>query len=40
VPEMTWPLWGLALGLATLAYHYRHRGPCGICGRGEPANAT
>lgn len=33
VPEMTWPLWGIALGAATLAYHYRRRGPCEACGR-------
>jgi hypothetical protein len=32
LPEMTWPLWGLALGAATLAYHYRRRGRCEACG--------
>ncbi len=34
LPEMTWPLWGFALGAATLAYHYRRRGRCEACGRG------
>jgi hypothetical protein len=27
-PELLWPLWGVALALATLAYFYRRRGPC------------
>ena len=31
-PELLWPLWGFALGVATLAY-YRRRGGCGHCGR-------
>lgn len=35
-PELFWPLWGAALGAATLAYHYRRRGRCGRCGRGAP----
>jgi hypothetical protein len=30
---LVWPLWGLALGTATLAYHYRRRGRCPRCGR-------
>jgi hypothetical protein len=34
-PGLVWPLWGVALGAATLAYHYRRRGRCGVCGRGE-----
>jgi hypothetical protein len=34
VPELLWPLWGAALGAATLAYHYRTRGRCAHCGRG------
>jgi len=25
-PELLWPLWGGALGVATLAYYYRRRG--------------
>jgi len=33
VPEFFWPLWGGALGLATLAYHLRRRGRCRHCGR-------
>lgn len=33
VPLLFWPLWGLALGAATLAYYYRRRGRCKHCGR-------
>jgi hypothetical protein len=33
VPELFWPLWGLALAAATLAYYYRRRGRCLHCGR-------
>lgn len=32
-PELLWPLWGVALAVATLAYYYRRRGRCGVCGR-------
>ena len=32
-PGLLWPLWGLGLGAATLAYHYRRRGRCSRCGR-------
>jgi hypothetical protein len=32
-PELLWPLWGAALGAATLAYYYRRRGGCNHCGR-------
>lgn len=32
-PELLWPLWGVALAAATLAYYYRGRGRCGHCGR-------
>jgi hypothetical protein len=32
-PTLLWPVWGIALGAATLAYHYRRRGRCGRCGR-------
>src|SRR5215216_2088367 len=32
-PELLWPLWGAALGAATLAYYYRRRGKCEHCGR-------
>ncbi|GIJ79274.1 hypothetical protein SAMN05443287_11048 [Micromonospora phaseoli] len=33
-PMLFFPLWGLALGAATYAYHLRRRGVCGHCGRG------
>jgi hypothetical protein len=33
VPELFWPIWGLALFTATLAYYYRRRGRCPYCGR-------
>jgi hypothetical protein len=32
-PELLWPLWGVALAAATLAYYYRTRGRCVHCGR-------
>jgi hypothetical protein len=32
-PMLLWPLWGVALGAATLAYHLRRRGRCPRCGR-------
>ncbi|MGH2446432.1 MAG: hypothetical protein ACRDGD_10420 [Candidatus Limnocylindria bacterium] len=32
-PELLWPPWGVALGAATLAYHFRRRGRCSRCGR-------
>lgn len=35
--ELLWPVWGIALGAATLAYYYRRRGPCGVCGRSDVA---
>ena len=34
-PTMLFPVWGLALAIATLGYYYRRRGPCKVCGRGE-----
>ena len=34
-PGLFWPVWGGALGAATLAYYYRRRGRCGVCGRGQ-----
>jgi hypothetical protein len=34
LPMVLWPLWGVALGAATLAYHLRRRGACADCGRG------
>jgi hypothetical protein len=33
-PTLLFPVWGLALAVATLGYYYRRRGPCGMCGRG------
>lgn len=32
-PSLLWPLWGIALGAATLAYHLRRRGACPDCHR-------
>jgi hypothetical protein len=34
---LLFPVWGAALAVATLAYYYRRRPPCGVCGLG---NAT
>ncbi|MFJ6510409.1 hypothetical protein ACIQMO_09220 [Streptomyces sp. NPDC091406] len=34
VPEMVWPVWGIALAAATLAYYFRRRGICKRCARG------
>ncbi|MBO3738582.1 hypothetical protein [Actinoplanes flavus] len=34
VPEMVWPVWGIALAAAALAYYFRRRGVCGHCARG------
>jgi hypothetical protein len=39
-PQMFFPLWGTALGAATLAYHLRRRGRCGACGLGSPEPGT
>jgi hypothetical protein len=36
VPMLLWPLWGVALGAAALAYHLRRRGACRHCGAGTP----
>ncbi|MFE9694989.1 hypothetical protein [Micromonospora sp. NPDC005806] len=35
-PMLLWPLWGPALGAATLAYHLRRRGTCAHCRRPWP----
>ncbi|MEH0844457.1 hypothetical protein V6U81_18915 [Micromonospora sp. CPCC 205711] len=32
-PMLLWPLWGVALGAAALAYQLRRRGACRRCGR-------
>jgi hypothetical protein len=34
-PTLLFPIWGMALAVATLGYYYRRRGPCEICGRGS-----
>jgi hypothetical protein len=33
-PTLLFPIWGIALAVATLGYYYRRRGPCSVCGRG------
>jgi hypothetical protein len=33
-PTLLFPIWGVALAVATLGYYYRRRGPCRVCGRG------
>jgi hypothetical protein len=33
LPGLLWPLWGIGLGAAALAYYYRRRGRCSRCGR-------
>jgi len=33
-PTLLFPVWGLALAVATLGYYFRRRGPCKVCGRG------
>ena len=39
-PTALFPVWGAALAVATLGYYYRRRGPCGMCGRGAPSEAS
>ena len=34
-PTLLFPVWGVALAVATLGYYYRRRGQCSACGRGE-----
>ena len=36
-PTLLFPVWGVALAVATLGYYYRRRGPCSVCGRGASA---
>jgi len=36
-PTLLFPVWGVALAVATLAYYYRRRDPCSVCGRGRSA---
>ncbi len=33
-PTLLFPVWGIALAVATLGYYVRRRGPCKVCGRG------
>ena len=33
-PTLLFPVWGVALAIATLGYYYRRRGPCSVCSRG------
>ncbi len=33
-PTLLWPVWGVALGAATLAYYLRRRGTCSVCHAG------
>ncbi len=39
-PTLLFPVWGVALAVATLGYYLRRRGPCGMCGRGELSQPT
>jgi len=42
-PTLLFPVWGMALAVATLGYYYRRRGVCRACGRGAasaPASAA
>ena len=39
-PTLLFPVWALALAVATLGYYFRRRGPCSVCGRGESAIST
>jgi hypothetical protein len=32
-PTLLFPVWAVALAVATLGYYYRRRGPCSVCGR-------
>ncbi len=36
-PTLLFPVWGVALAVATLGYYFRRRGPCEVCGRGNSA---
>jgi hypothetical protein len=33
-PTLLFPVWGVALAVATLGYYFRRRSPCSVCGRG------
>ena len=38
-PTLLFPVWGVALAVATLGYYYRRRGACAVCGRGAPGKS-
>ncbi|MFF5171585.1 hypothetical protein ACFY3U_02990 [Micromonospora sp. NPDC000089] len=35
LPMLLWPVWGVALAVATYAYRLRRRGACARCGRDD-----
>jgi hypothetical protein len=35
LPELLWPVWGVALAAAAAAYYLRRRGRCSTCGRAS-----
>lgn len=37
-PGPLWPVWGVALAAATLAYDYRRRGSSAHCGRSKDSS--
>jgi hypothetical protein len=39
-PTLLFPVWGVALAVATLGYYYRRRGPCSVCGRGTSGEVS
>ncbi len=39
-PTLLFPVWGIALAVATLGYYDRRRGACTVCGRGESSAAS
>ena len=39
-PTLLFPVWGIALAVATLGYYFRRRGPCRVCGRGVLSEAS
>ncbi len=39
-PTLLFPVWGVALAVAALGYHYRRRGRCKVCGRGQLSQPT
>ena len=38
-PTLLFPVWGVALAVATLGYYYRRRGVCSMCGRGASSES-